>query len=34
MLVGIILRRHYLPLRLQCYQFLVAPLLKIPLTLS
>jgi hypothetical protein len=32
MLIGTILRRHYL--RLQWYQLLVAPLLKIPLTLS
>jgi hypothetical protein len=31
-LIGIILRRNYLPPRLQWYQLLVAPLLKIPLT--
>jgi hypothetical protein len=34
MLIGTILRRHFLPYRLQCYQLLVAPLLKTPLTLS
>jgi hypothetical protein len=33
LLIGTILRRHYLPSRLQWYQ-LVATLLKIPLTLS
>jgi hypothetical protein len=32
--IGTILRRHYLPPRLQWYQLPVAPLLKIPLTLS
>jgi hypothetical protein len=35
MLIGNILRRHYLLSRLQWYQLLlVAPLLKIPTTLS
>jgi hypothetical protein len=34
MLIGTILRRHYLPPRLQWYQLLVAPLLEIPPTLS
>jgi hypothetical protein len=34
MLIVTILRRRYLPPRLQWYQLLVAPLLTIPLTLS